>query len=182
MKEINQKAKPLEYNDIKFNTIRNTDRYYKYRTEVTVKDFYKFYRNIFKYKKFKTKYADNTTLLVREPLFRKILNDMFKLIAYDLAYKGTQFTLPCMMGIIGLRKKKMDFNFLLNENLLQIDYAASRKYKKIIYHTNDHSNNYRYRWYWKRKSKNAYKFVPCRALKREAAKVIKLKINDFPEE
>tara|TARA_R110000868_G_scaffold14414_3_gene67085 strand:+ start:3307 stop:3855 length:549 start_codon:yes stop_codon:yes gene_type:complete len=182
MKETIQKTKVLKYNDETFNKINNKNRYYKYKAEITVTDFYKSYRETFKYKKFKSKYAGNTPLLVRQPLYRKIINDMFKLIAHDLVYKGTQFQLPCMMGTIGLRKRKMDFDFLLNENLLQIDYAASKKYKKIMYHTNDHSNNFRYKWKWKRREKNAYRFVPCRAMKREAAKVIKLKLNDFPEE
>jgi len=182
MKKTTPIPKHLEYNDAKFNPADFKRGKRKYKIEVSIKDFYRYYRKTFKYKKFKTKYAENSLLLVREPLFGKIISDMFKLIAHDLVYKGTQFQIPCMMGIIGLKKRKMDFNFLLNEKHLQIDYHATKLHKKVIYHTNDHSDGYRYKWYWKRKQKNAYRFVPCRTMKREAVKVIKQKINDFPEE
>lgn len=150
--------------------------------DISSRDFYKYYRTKSKFPKFSTKFSNNTNLRVTFKTYNNILNDMFALIRYDLLYKGTQFSVPCNLGVIGLRKKEMQIGFLHHTNRLKIDWNTSRKVGKVMYHTNDHTNNFRYKWHWHYTNKNYYKFIPCREMKREAVKIIKNKINDYPEE
>ena len=81
---------------------------------------------------------------------------------------------PCGLGSSRIRKSKL----FLAWNKLKIDWQLSKKYRKAIYHLNEHRDGCKYRFLWnKGKIKNifAYKFIPTRFYKRELARILKTK-------
>jgi len=157
-----------------------------YQVDYGMADFYKYYRKEYKYKKFSSKFDDNAGLLVDASTYSIVVSDLFQMIAEEII-KGDQFKLPLNMGIVGIRKRKMNFNRLLALNELKIDYHTSRKVQKLVYFTNEHTDGYRYKWKWdKRKcripGKSVYKFIPSLLNKRNVAKKLKNRECDYTEE
>ena len=149
-------------------------------------DLYKFYKKTYKnpvdYKTFKEFYRD---------FFTEILNLMI--------YNGIDYILPGRLGSMRIKKKKnmqkIDENGELKTNF-RADWKASKELwkkqypdktlqeifgipnKQIVYHMNEHTDNYYFKWYWDKitcniPNKSAYRFEPIRAKKREAAKAWK---------
>ena len=66
----------------------------------------------------------------------------------------------------------------LEKESMKVDWQASRIAGKRVYHLNDHRDNYRYKWYWKKtnaivQNKSLYSFTASRANKRELARLLK---------
>lgn len=159
----------------------------RYPIDLKRRHLYQYYKYTFKYEAFQTRYSKNTKLIVDSALYSKIVNDMFEMIACQILDKSRQFKLPCNLGYIGIKKKKMDFQALKELNVLFLDYTESKKLGRKIFHVNDHSNNYRYRWFWDKRGckipfKSAYKFIAHRDNKRKLAFNIKNKVTDYSEE
>lgn len=69
---------------------------------------------------------------------------------------------------------------------LRWDWKATRETGKPVYLLNEHSNYFKYRFYWQKKdclliNKGAYQFVACRQNKRDLAQLIFKKLKDYPE-
>jgi hypothetical protein len=100
-------------------------------------------------------------------------------------YEGIKVRLPFRLGALQIVKKKMYFKTQINKRL-GIDWAATNKYGKLIHHTNEHSDKYKFLYSWDRRTsriKNiqSYRFIPCRTLKRTLAKLIKEHNKDYFE-
>jgi len=98
----------------------------------------------------------------------------------DNIIRGKTFYLPGGLGFINVEKFKSN----KPKQEKYIDWPNSVKYGKQIYHTNLHSDGYRYRIVWWRmwqsnQASKKYNFVPCRTFKRTLAKLIKEKEVDF---
>ena len=159
----------------------------KYKSDYRRSKIFFFYRREYEYSKFTSKFSNQNNLLVKEKLYFQIINDMFDLIMDKIVHKSEQFKLPLNLGYIGIKKKKMNFNYLLSKKYLKIDYKSTKDSGVKVYHTNDHTNNFRYRWKWDRsncriKGNTAYTFVPTRWRKREAAQLLKKNLIDYTEE
>lgn len=101
------------------------------------------------------------------------INKMFLfLLTSYLIESGESYKFPGGLGNIKIRKRKarMDQQF--------IDFKKTRSIGKVVHFQNLHSNGFyaRFKWYKNKVSltnKNAFKFNPVRAAKRNLAKAIK---------
>lgn len=157
-----------------------------YPVDYGMADFYRYYKKEYAYKKFKSKFSDNTGLLVDASTYSLVLSDLFSMITEKII-EGDQFKLPLNIGVLAIKKRKMNFDNLLTHNMLKIDYHESRKIQKVVYFTNEHTDGYRYKWQWNKRKckipgKSVYKFIPSLLSKRRVAKKLKNRECDYPEE
>ena len=120
-------------------------------------------------------YKDNVIpeLQVDKQTFRKICDEFNKLIIDEILINSEDVRLPYRLGTIRIKKSKMKYD---DKNKLKIDWAASRKLGKRIYHLNDHTGGYKYRFYWTKgivKNITAYSFIPTRTNTRTLASILK---------
>lgn len=155
----------------------------KVKADFTSKDLYKFYCSR------SNKPIDSKTYL---KALREYNTEILRLIVFD----GLDYAMHGRVGSIRIRK--FDNSLRLNgegeiANKLHPDWAKTKKKwlelypgktseeikaipnKPIIYHLNEHSDGYVFKWYWDRvtcnlKNQFAYKFEPVRDMKRLAAK------------
>jgi hypothetical protein len=126
------------------------------------------------YKDFDKSQIPGSFFYINYKTYRKICEEFNKLTSEDILLNAGEFKLPYRLGEIRIEKKKMVFD----TTRMKIDWQATRKAGFQVYHINDHRDNYRYRWYWKKKgavvkNKTLYSFIPSRANKRELAKLLK---------
>ena len=138
----------------------------------TGKDFYKSH----------IEYVENNPLYqVEYKTFRAILNDYFKYLRDQLIEEGKEVKLPCRLGTLAIVKHKPKE---YTGKSLRIDYAASKKYNKMIFHLNEETNGFKYRYYWNKQNmltqnKTKYQLIMTRANKRRLAYILKNKIRDY---
>jgi CRISPR/Cas system-associated protein endoribonuclease Cas2 len=149
---------------------RTTDRRKKNYTGpcYNIDDIHVFYKEIVKdsSKKFK----------VNKKIFKEVCSEYNKLLSFLIVEKSQQLKLPYKLGEIGIRKKKMNYD----TKYLKFDYGTFNKTGQKVMFVNDHSNGWRARWYWKKKSchvkyKKYYSFVPTMSNKRSLANIMKTK-------
>jgi hypothetical protein len=105
-----------------------------------------------------------------------ICSDYYKAQIQNILERGAKFKLPFRMGDVCVTKKRLK---KFDKEHLPIDWAMSKKLGKYIYHVNDHSNNYKYRFRWAKKMSRTtpnigqYRLVLTRANKRKLAACIK---------
>lgn len=90
---------------------------------------------------------------------------------------GFRFEMPYSLGILRITKKKSP-----GMKRVKVDFAATKKYGKPVYHLNEHSDGFYYRFSWiKGKVKNIrlYSFQPLRIYKRDLASAIKNDRKDY---
>lgn len=140
----------------------------------TIADFYISYLN----------YIEKDTVYdIGYKKFRQVLQDYFKYIADEVMLGCKEFKFPCRMGTLQIVKHKPK-NF--NSKSLRIDFGASKQYGKNIFFLNEHSDGYKYRFFYSKKNcltqnKSKYQFVATRANKRKLAAIIFSKKRDYPE-
>lgn len=147
--------------------------------EYTLCDAYEYYKVYYDAPKFQSRYALNTVDIVPKKLYKAILKDFFIALKNKILYNAAAIDIPFNLGYIKIQKKKMNLTALTRDkNNLKVDWAETKKHKKIIYHLNDHRNGCRYKWYWNKKRIRVqncfpYKFIASRANKRELAMICK---------
>jgi len=112
-------------------------------------------------------------LQVDKKTFRNICDDFNKLLIDEILLNSEEIRLPYRLGTVRIKKSKMKYD---DKNKLKIDWAASRKVGKRIYHLNDHTGGYKYRFYWTKgiiKNITAYSFIPTRTNTRTLASILK---------
>lgn len=140
----------------------------------TIADYYISYRDYI---------AKNTAYDIPFTKFKQILLDYFKYLRDEIMLNSKELKLPCRLGTIQIIKH------LPKEytgKSLRIDYKLSKEEGKAIYFLNEHSGNYKYRFYWSKKdclvkNKKQYQFVATRENKRNLAQLIFSKTIDYPE-
>ena len=128
-----------------------------------------------------THYKDKviSELQVDKQKFRKICDEFNKLLIDEILVNSEEMRLPYRLGTIRIKKSKMKYD---DKNKLKIDWAASRKLGKRIYHLNDHTGGYKYRFYWTKgivKNITAYSFIPTRTNTRTLAGILKDKNREL---
>lgn len=123
-----------------------------------------------------------TPFHVNKRMYKDICYEFNKQISSSIIEDTLQFDMPARLGFIRVKKIKGK-NELIKK---QIDWQASKKYNKWIFHLNMHSDGYYYRWTWGKKNalfanKSIYSFKPTRFNKRKLAKLLKLNEIDFFE-
>lgn len=140
----------------------------------TGKDFYESYIDYV---------SDNKLYQVDYKTFRNIIDDYFRYLRDELIENGKEIKLPCRLGTLSIIKHKPK-NF--NNRSLRIDYGESKKEGKLLYHLNEHSNYFKYRFHWNKKdmlvkNKGKYQLIMTRTNKRRLAYIIKNRIRDYIE-
>tara|TARA_Y100001938_G_C8101512_1_gene442127 strand:+ start:639 stop:1103 length:465 start_codon:yes stop_codon:yes gene_type:complete len=129
------------------------------------------------YKKYKEDVIPE--LQVDKKLFRKICDDFNRMLIEEILLNSEEVRLPYRLGTVRIKKSKMKYD---DKNKLKIDWAASRKLGKRIYHLNDHTGGYKYRFYWTKgiiKNITAYSFIPTRTNTRTLAGILKDKNREL---
>jgi len=146
----------------------------KIQNVLTIKHIYQFYiKDIDRDSKY---YIDYRT-------FRTICEEFNKELSNEIL-EGYFFKMPYRLGILRIKKRKIDFNNL------KPDFGEFNKSEIKNKHLNEHSNNYYVKYHWNKrfatliKNRSLYSFIPTRANKRTLAKLIKsdhLQINKYFE-
>ena len=129
------------------------------------------------YKKYKEDVIPE--LQVDKKLFRKICDDFNRMLIEEILLNSEEVRLPYRLGTVRIKKSKMKYD---DKNKLKIDWAASKKLGKRIYHLNDHTGGYKYRFYWTKgivKNITAYSFIPTRTNTRRLASILKDKNREL---
>lgn len=129
------------------------------------------------YKKYKEDVIPE--LQVDKKLFRKICDEFNRMLIDEILLNSEEIRLPYRLGTVRIKKSKMKYD---DKNKLKIDWAASRKLGKRIYHLNDHTGGYKYRFYWTKgiiKNITAYSFIPTRTNTRTLAGILKDKNREL---
>lgn len=140
----------------------------------TIADFYLHYK----------KYIELDTVYdVDFKTFKEIVSDYFKYIRDEVMLNCKEFKLPCRLGTISIVKHLPK---QYNGQSLRWDWKATKEAGKPVYLLNEHSNYFKYRFFWSKKNclltnKSRYQFVASRDNKRNLAKLIKGNLKDYPE-
>lgn len=106
--------------------------------------------------------------------YKRILDEMCKVILECVFMRSDGFKMPHGLGFIQIGKYRPK---TYTDKSLSVDYNASKKYNKKIYHLNEHSNGYKFRLYWSRipqtfPDRYRYQLNLVRANKRKLAQLI----------
>jgi hypothetical protein len=115
--------------------------------------------------------------------YKNITTQYFKHLADQLVQKSLTVTLPFRLGEISVVKHKPVYKSLRN---MVIDWDSSKSLNKQVRQFNDHSNGFVYRFHWDRSrstldNKTSYIFSASRSNKREVARLVKTRQNDYFE-
>ena len=116
--------------------------------------------------------------------YRKICESFNKKLIDQILLNAKEFKMPNRLGSLRILKKEM--NYSVGKNKLKIDWKETNKNKKVIYHLNDHTDGFNYRWFWSKKNaiiknKTVYSFQATRTNKRKLAGLLKTKQVDYFE-
>jgi hypothetical protein len=153
-----------------------------YKSDYGIIDMYRHYRNTQKNKGIEP--VDIST-------YRKIIKSYNIQICDYIVKESGELRLPHRLGYLRIRKfktkLKLDHNGQLITRHLQPNWKATnklweenenaKKEKKIVWHTNKHTNGYYYKWYWDKRACNitnhtVYSLVMSRDNKRNIARTI----------
>jgi len=128
---------------------------------------------------------------VNAKTFIEINKEFYKEVMRLIIEESFIYKIPFRLGTLGIRKFKQNFHFKDNELVVKkllVDYKATKEWwkenpkakeeHKYIYQMNDHTNGYKIRFMWSKKSSKAhgirgYRFIATRANKRYLAKCFK---------
>jgi hypothetical protein len=124
--------------------------------------------------------------------YTSILKDINKKITEVIIKENFEYKIPCNLGTISMKQSKVNYELdekgeLVVSNL-SIDFKATKdlwnndeesaRLKRVVYHTNEHTNGNRMAYWWKKSKKcpfgmRPYYFLPCREMKRTPARLLK---------
>lgn len=115
--------------------------------------------------------------------YRNIVTDYFQHLQQKLIEEGKMIKLPYRMGNVQIIKSKPKH---LDKRSLRIDYQATKQTGKLIFLLNEHSDMYKYRYWWNKidmmvPNKSKYQLVATRTNKRRLAQIIKNRELDYEE-
>lgn len=126
---------------------------------------------------------DNILYKVSRKKFYAIVQDYFIFLSNELIDKSKEIKLPARMGTLCVIKKKPA---RYDNNCLRVDFNSTREENKTIFHMNEHSDGYNFRFHWAKggmlvENKTMYELVMSRANKRRLAYMIKVERKDYIE-
>lgn len=109
---------------------------------------------------------------VEAKTYRSICEDFNKMLMTDIVEEGEFFHIPYRLGVLRIKKRKIDLNNLKPNFSLYNQTGVKTKF------LNEHSGGFYCRFYWNKasvivKNKFAYSFIPTRFNKRYLAHQIK---------
>ena len=142
-----------------------------YKKDNGTREIYKYYKE--EVQKICKDEEELNKILVNKSLYQTICDEFNKLLIDEILINSEEVRLPYRLGTLRIKKSKMKYD---DKNKLKIDWAASKKLGKRIYHLNDHTGGYKYRFYWTKgivKNITAYSFIPTRTNTRRLASILK---------
>jgi hypothetical protein len=155
---------------------------WKYKIDYGICDLYKFYKNSFVKK-------DNG---ITESQYKEVIKHFNEAISNTIVEKSYEYRLPYRLGYLRIKKHKtrliLDADGKLKTSHLKPNWKKTKelwknnkeaeKNKKIIYHTNKHSQGFYYKWYWDKtvcniKNSSVYSLIVSRTNTRKIAQAIK---------
>ena len=135
------------------------------------------------YNSYLTDIEQDTVYDIDYTKYRAIVTDYFQYLRQQLIEEGRMIKLPYRMGNVQIIKSKPKH---LDKRSLRIDYQATKEYNKLILLTNEHSDFFKYRYWWNKTdmmvpNKSQYQLVATRANKRRLAQIIKQRLCDYEE-
>lgn len=110
------------------------------RKSYTTTDFYESYKQYIE---------PNTPYDIDLQTYKNIINDYFKYIRDEVMYNCKEFKFPCRLGTLQIIKHQpKEFT----GKSLRWDWKATKETGKPVYLLNDHSNYYKYRFFWSKKT------------------------------
>jgi len=128
------------------------------------------------------KYGWDNLYAVHRNIYSQILEDYNAYIMDLIINKAYEFAIPAGLGVIVVSKKcQVKYAGHLKFN---VDFNETKLAGKTIYHMNEHSQAYRYRFQWYRDTYRynmirEYRLDMCRGAKRALAKAIKNNVTDY---
>ena len=106
--------------------------------------------------------------------YSKLIKDFNKEVMRKILLESFEFELPYRLGTIRIKKTKSKFN----PKNMKPDWKKTKELGYKVYHMNEHTNFFNFRFYWKKKkaifkNKTLYSFVAARRNKRELASILK---------
>jgi hypothetical protein len=145
---------------------------HKYTGLKGIKDSYKQYK------------ADYPRSHVDIKTYKKVCLTFFR-VSVECLLDGMEVKIP-FMGSFKVAKRKRDFNKLqpnwVETKKLWDEDPEAKKNKKLVYHLNEHSKGFYYRFHWRKgmvKNISAYSFLPVRSAKSLLAKAILVNKKDY---
>ncbi len=137
------------------------------KVDYTLKDVYKLH-----YKK-----AIQPELQLTEKEFMRMCREYNQLVMNAIVLESETLSMG-KVGQLRVAKRPME----IAKNRIRVDWFNSKKTGKLVYHLNQHSNGYRYRWLWRKgnvTNKTMYSFTPVRKHIRHVPKAIKVYKKDY---
>jgi hypothetical protein len=127
------------------------------------------------HKEYANEVPEGTFFDVEYKVYRQACEMFNKMIVDKILLKAEEFVVPYRLGTIRIKKKKMSFK---EKSKLKVDWKTTKEVGKVVYHMNDHTDNYRYGWKWDKtnaivKNKKYYSFEATRSNKRRLASLLK---------
>lgn len=163
----------------------------RYNSDYSMPDFYKYYTSTL------DEYELDSPYHVSRMDYNKYICELNEK-GMETVIHGNTLKLGARLGDIYIRKVKVKPRIFsdgtLDKRSVAIDYGATNKMWAeepelrakgvFVYHTNEHSDKYMFKWVWDTKKSNfrnktAYKFVIIRKAKRKLAKEVKKPGNKF---
>jgi hypothetical protein len=137
-------------------------------------------------------YKKSSDKPVSSNTYSAILNDFNKAVSKEILENAFEYIVPFRLGILRIKKYKAHYkideetgkiignpspNWKATKELWARSPKAKEE-KKLVYHINEHSDGYQYKWYFSNYrsnciNKSAYCFIPSRTNKRRLAELIK---------
>jgi hypothetical protein len=133
------------------------------------------------YKEYIKDIKESSPYYVSYSTFIKITTFYINKIVHVVLDKSMSFYLPCRLGSFQIVKKKTK---PIGRSF--IDWPETERLGKRVLLNNNHTNGYKYLWYWGRSAGGVsngylYKFIPARANKRKLAYLLKNRLKDYFE-
>jgi hypothetical protein len=132
----------------------------RYKNQHDRKDLFNFFKE------------NNPSIDINSINFINIIKEFNTKLMDEIIINNYRFELFGLLGHIEIVKKKIKYN----EDNLKKDFNTSAKEECLVYHTNEHSQGYYYRFLWFKtpvKGIKKFSFIPTRTNKRNLAKAIK---------
>jgi len=160
---------------------------WKYKSDFGIIDLFKFY---------KKKQKEAGKVVIDKSLYSKVLKDFNDAICKEIVENAFEYRMPFRLGYLRIRKHKtriiVDENGKLKTRHLHPDWKATKELwamnedaraeKKIVWHTNRHTQGFYCKWYWDKracniKNSSVYSISISRTNKRRIAEAINTKDN-----
>jgi len=121
---------------------------------------------------------ENSPYIISKKEYKEILKEYIDIV-FNKIFDGSLYYMPFGFGPMYVNKRKI----ILGKRLSP-DWEATKKYGKMVFHLNEHTNGFKYSFKWDKgacrvRNSRLYRLEIARLNKRALAKSIKQEGKDF---